>query len=209
MAVSFCFRFFLSLAVELSRVAFPREVVKLEEDWGDYLVSQKQLDAAINHYIEAGWVYPTWKRGIIFFPVNSFSLGGQTLTSPRRKLKENFSKRLYWLVGSLWENVVTTLRALMITHSSINFVTIFNTLLYCPLKFITVGSWKCIQKRAKTDNEVSLKRVCNFQISAHVELSLYSLLDVQSKLSRQPFKLVSGTKLFRLLSSRTIMWRKG
>ena len=43
-------------AVELSRAAFPREVVKLEEAWGDYLVSQKQLDAAINHYIEAGWV---------------------------------------------------------------------------------------------------------------------------------------------------------
>lgn len=42
------------VAVELSRVAFPREVVKLEEEWGDYLVSQKQLDAAINHYIEAG-----------------------------------------------------------------------------------------------------------------------------------------------------------
>ena len=41
-------------AVELSRAAFPREVVKLEEAWGDYLVSQKQLDAAINHYIEAG-----------------------------------------------------------------------------------------------------------------------------------------------------------
>jgi len=41
-------------AVELSRVAFPSEVVKLEEAWGDYLVSQKQLDAAINHYIEAG-----------------------------------------------------------------------------------------------------------------------------------------------------------
>lgn len=41
-------------AVELSRVAFPREVVKLEEAWGDYLVSQKQLNAAINHYIEAG-----------------------------------------------------------------------------------------------------------------------------------------------------------
>ena len=45
---------FRCLAVELSRVAFPREVVKLEEEWGDYLVSQKQLDAAINHYIEAG-----------------------------------------------------------------------------------------------------------------------------------------------------------
>ena len=48
------FLFVLLLAVELSRVAFPREVVKLEEEWGDYLVSQKQLDAAINHYIEAG-----------------------------------------------------------------------------------------------------------------------------------------------------------
>ncbi|XP_042189213.1 intraflagellar transport protein 172 homolog [Callorhinchus milii] len=41
-------------AVELSRFAFPSEVVKLEESWGDYLVQQKQLDAAINHYIEAG-----------------------------------------------------------------------------------------------------------------------------------------------------------
>lgn len=40
-------------AVELSQVAFPREVVKLEA-WGDYLLSQKQLNAAINHYIEAG-----------------------------------------------------------------------------------------------------------------------------------------------------------
>ena len=41
-------------AVELARYAFPAEVVKLEEEWGDYLVSQKQLDAAINHFIEAG-----------------------------------------------------------------------------------------------------------------------------------------------------------
>ncbi|XP_072536228.1 intraflagellar transport protein 172 homolog isoform X2 [Salminus brasiliensis] len=41
-------------AVELARVAFPSEVVKLEEAWGDYLVQQKQMDAAINHYIESG-----------------------------------------------------------------------------------------------------------------------------------------------------------
>ncbi|EDV25844.1 uncharacterized protein TRIADDRAFT_24195 [Trichoplax adhaerens] len=41
-------------AVELTRISFPAEVTKLEEEWGDYLVSQKQLDAAINHYIEAG-----------------------------------------------------------------------------------------------------------------------------------------------------------
>lgn len=40
-------------AVEMARYAFPTEVVKLEEEWGDYLVSQKQLDAAINHFIEA------------------------------------------------------------------------------------------------------------------------------------------------------------
>ncbi|POI27903.1 hypothetical protein CIB84_008347, partial [Bambusicola thoracicus] len=39
--------------VELARLAFPAEVVKLEEAWGDHLVQQKQLDAAINHYIEA------------------------------------------------------------------------------------------------------------------------------------------------------------
>uniref|UniRef100_A0A8C8SPN1 Intraflagellar transport protein 172 homolog n=1 Tax=Pelusios castaneus TaxID=367368 RepID=A0A8C8SPN1_9SAUR len=40
-------------AVELARLTFPAEVVKLEEAWGDHLVQQKQLDAAINHYIEA------------------------------------------------------------------------------------------------------------------------------------------------------------
>uniref|UniRef100_A0A668A2T2 Intraflagellar transport protein 172 homolog n=1 Tax=Myripristis murdjan TaxID=586833 RepID=A0A668A2T2_9TELE len=41
-------------AVELARIAFPADVVKLEEAWGDYLVQQKQMDAAINHFIEAG-----------------------------------------------------------------------------------------------------------------------------------------------------------
>ncbi|KAK0069568.1 intraflagellar transport protein 172 isoform X1 [Biomphalaria pfeifferi] len=41
-------------AIDLARHAFPSEVVKLEEEFGDYLVTQKQLDAAINHFIEAG-----------------------------------------------------------------------------------------------------------------------------------------------------------
>ncbi|KAI8848693.1 hypothetical protein BC829DRAFT_443633 [Chytridium lagenaria] len=41
-------------AVELSRVFFPQEIIALEEQWGDHLVAQKQMDAAINHYIEAG-----------------------------------------------------------------------------------------------------------------------------------------------------------
>ena len=43
-------------AVELARVTFPNEVVGLEEQWGDHLCTQKQYDAAIMHYIEAGWV---------------------------------------------------------------------------------------------------------------------------------------------------------
>lgn len=39
-------------AVDLSRRHFPDKVLRLEEAWGDYLVSQKQMDMAINHYIE-------------------------------------------------------------------------------------------------------------------------------------------------------------
>ncbi|KER27764.1 hypothetical protein T265_05253 [Opisthorchis viverrini] len=41
-------------AVELARSSFPSEVVKLEENWGDYLVTQQQMDSAIHHFIEAG-----------------------------------------------------------------------------------------------------------------------------------------------------------
>ena len=41
-------------AVELARKYFPNHVIKLEEEWGDYLVRIKQMDTAINHYIEAG-----------------------------------------------------------------------------------------------------------------------------------------------------------
>ena len=41
-------------AVELARHYLPNEVVGLEEEWGDHLVQSKQLDAAINHFIEAG-----------------------------------------------------------------------------------------------------------------------------------------------------------
>ncbi|CCW70318.1 unnamed protein product [Phytomonas sp. Hart1] len=41
-------------ALELARQKHPEKVVPLEEEWGDYLVSQKHVDQAINHYIEAG-----------------------------------------------------------------------------------------------------------------------------------------------------------
>ncbi len=41
-------------ALDLMRRQFPAEVVPLEEEWGDWLMSQHQVDAAINHFIEAG-----------------------------------------------------------------------------------------------------------------------------------------------------------
>lgn len=41
-------------AVDLARHTNPEEVVKIELEWGNYLAQQKQLDAAINHFIEAG-----------------------------------------------------------------------------------------------------------------------------------------------------------
>ncbi|KXS17578.1 hypothetical protein M427DRAFT_121993 [Gonapodya prolifera JEL478] len=41
-------------AVELCREVFPDQVVALEEQWGDHLKAQKQMDAAVNHFIESG-----------------------------------------------------------------------------------------------------------------------------------------------------------
>lgn len=175
----FAFPYCLLLAVELSRVAFPREVVKLEEDWGDYLVSQKQLDAAINHYIEAGWVYPTWKRGIIFFPLNSFTLGGQTLIPPRRRLKNSFSKSLngftsLWApyertLWPHWEHLWSHIKVLILWR-------FLNISTYWPLNFIALESWKYIQKRIKTDNEVSPKRfLCLSDFSSCWAFTLFSL----------------------------------
>ena len=40
-------------AIDLARVVFPAQVVELEDQWGDYLVSQKMGELAISHYIEA------------------------------------------------------------------------------------------------------------------------------------------------------------
>lgn len=40
-------------AIELARHITPDEVTNLEEEWGDWLVSKRQLDASISHYIEA------------------------------------------------------------------------------------------------------------------------------------------------------------
>lgn len=41
-------------ALDLARVFFPSDVVRLEEEWGNHLSSHGQLDAAIHHFIEAG-----------------------------------------------------------------------------------------------------------------------------------------------------------
>lgn len=38
-------------AVDLARRAYPSHVVNLEEEWGDWLQSQKQLDLAIEHFV--------------------------------------------------------------------------------------------------------------------------------------------------------------
>ena len=43
-----------SKAVELAKKHLPKLVEKLEDEWGDWLMNQKQLEAAITHYIEAG-----------------------------------------------------------------------------------------------------------------------------------------------------------
>lgn len=57
------------------------EVVHLEEEWGDYLVAHKQLDAAINHYIEAGKTVKAldaavgarqWKKAVQIIQVSLF-----------------------------------------------------------------------------------------------------------------------------------------
>ena len=40
-------------ALDLARRQYPKFVKKLEEKWGDYLVSVKQMEASINHFIEA------------------------------------------------------------------------------------------------------------------------------------------------------------
>lgn len=41
-------------ALDLARQHVPDEIVNLEEEWGDYLVSKRQLDASISHFIESG-----------------------------------------------------------------------------------------------------------------------------------------------------------
>ncbi|CAK9199445.1 unnamed protein product [Sphagnum troendelagicum] len=42
--------------IELARRHFPSEVVVLEEEWGDWLIIQNQVDIAINHFIEANCI---------------------------------------------------------------------------------------------------------------------------------------------------------
>ena len=43
-----------SKAVEIAKKYIPNRVERLEEEWGDYLSEQKQIESAIIHYIEAG-----------------------------------------------------------------------------------------------------------------------------------------------------------
>ena len=43
-----------SRAIEIARYVSPDDVTTLEEEWGDHLITKRQLDASISHYIEAG-----------------------------------------------------------------------------------------------------------------------------------------------------------
>ena len=40
-------------AVDIAKKVFPHAVVDLEEQWGDWLVQQKQVDQAIEHFVQA------------------------------------------------------------------------------------------------------------------------------------------------------------
>lgn len=40
------------------------QVIIIEEEWGDWLVTQKQMDAAINHFIESGATLKAIKAAI-------------------------------------------------------------------------------------------------------------------------------------------------
>jgi hypothetical protein len=40
-------------SIPLTSTLATRQVVDIEEEWGDWLVTQKQMDAAINHFIES------------------------------------------------------------------------------------------------------------------------------------------------------------
>ncbi len=40
------------------------QVIIIEEEWGDWLVTQKQMDAAINHFIESGATIKAIKAAI-------------------------------------------------------------------------------------------------------------------------------------------------
>ena len=150
-------------AVELSRAAFPREVVKLEEAWGDYLVSQKQLDAAINHYIEAGWVD---RHFVPPFPSLSCS---HSLECHATLLGDGDC----WLVLRLAR-------------------------IFKPV----TGR----RKAKKAQSQIILRHSIEIFFNW---IWLFSLLGVQLRRSRRPYKLVSGTKLFRLWNYKTIMWQKG
>ena len=107
-------------AVELARHYYPTEVVTLEDSWGDHLASNKQLDAAINHYIEAGKTVKAldaainarqWKKAVQIIQVIDDSSGelnkyyfklGQHYASLREyKMAEKF-----YMSGNLYKHAI-------------------------------------------------------------------------------------------------------
>ena len=68
-------------AVELAREVKPQEVIQIERDWAEYLLSKKQADSAIAHCIEAGDSYRAidaavqacqWEKATeVFYSINA------------------------------------------------------------------------------------------------------------------------------------------
>lgn len=52
-------------AIELARREYPAAVVEVEEEYGDWLMSQKAMDAAINHFIEVRCFVPPCCLGLL------------------------------------------------------------------------------------------------------------------------------------------------
>ena len=107
-------------AVELARHFYPNEVVTLEESWGDHLTNNKQLDAAINHYIEAGKTIKAleaainarqWKKAVQIIQVIDDSSGDLNkyyfkLGQHYAGLREYKMAEKFYLSGNLYKHAI-------------------------------------------------------------------------------------------------------
>jgi intraflagellar transport protein 172 len=108
-------------AVALARNAFPEQVMQLEETWADFLVTQKQVDAAINHYIEAGVINKAieaaldakqWTRAVTLIQ-DSFDSDPETAKPYYKRIARHYQElddyaeaEKFWIKAGLHRNAV-------------------------------------------------------------------------------------------------------